>query len=91
MPARKECARMLPTDATVSCSNWDRHQMDVIRHQAIANQGKFMQLRMAPQQVQIDHAVGIGVEDVLPRVPTLRYMMRNVHGDHASQSSHGTR
>jgi len=40
MPARKECARMLPPDAAVSCSNWDRHQMDVIRHQAIANQGK---------------------------------------------------
>ena len=50
-----------------------------------------MQLRIAPQQVQIDHAVCIGVEDALPRVPTLRYMMRNVHGDHASQSSHGTR
>src|SRR5438067_12375979 len=42
-----------------------------------------------PQQVEVNEAVGIGVKNVPTSIAALSYMMRNVQGDHASQTSHG--
>jgi len=43
-----------------------------------------------PQQVKVDHAFRIGIQDELPPIGALRYMMRNIHRYHTSQSSHGS-
>jgi|SRR5205823_4137608 len=42
-----------------------------------------------PQQVEVNEAVGIGVKNVPTSIAALSYMMRNVQGDRASQTSHG--
>src|SRR5216110_347979 len=42
-----------------------------------------------PQQVEVNEAVGIGVKNVPTSIAALSYMMRNVQGDNASQTSHG--
>jgi hypothetical protein len=30
--------------------------------------------------------LGVAVQDKAPRIPTLRYMVRNIHGNHASET-----
>jgi len=62
----------------------DNDQVNVIRHETIAHQGKPVQLGMLLQQVEIDLALGIGGEDELPRVPALRYVVRNIDDHHPS-------
>jgi hypothetical protein len=62
----------------------DNDQVNVIQHETIASQGKLMQLGILAQQVQVNHPLGIGGEVELPRVPTLRYVVRNIHDHHAS-------
>jgi hypothetical protein len=46
-------------------------------------------LRILSQQVEVHPTVGIGVQNKLPRIPTLGYVVRNINGNHARQSSHG--
>jgi hypothetical protein len=52
----------------------NRDEMHVIGHQAIAEQGKAMQLGIAPEQVEIDKPVGIAGKDDLPGVAALGYV-----------------
>jgi hypothetical protein len=41
------------------------------------------------QQIQVNHPLGVGGEKELPRISTLRHMVRNPRHDHPSHSSHG--
>ena len=53
--------------------------MDVVRHEAIADQRQGMELHGLAQEIQIDHSFGIRGENELPSVATLRDMMGNIH------------
>ena len=41
-----------------------------------------------PQQAQIHFSICVAVQDKLPRVSTLRRVMRNFYGDHPGESCH---
>jgi hypothetical protein len=56
----------------------DDDQMHVVGHEAIADQRESLDLAVGPEQVEVNQAVGIGFEDELTRVATLRDMMGRV-------------
>jgi len=62
----------------------DHHQMNVVRHQAIAEKRQRVQLHGLTQQIHIDHPLGIRVEDELPRVRALRDMMGYINSNYTS-------
>src|SRR5215813_11481154 len=61
------------------CFARDHHQMDVVRHQAIANQGEGMELHSLPKKIQINHALGVGSQNELSCVATLCDVMGNIN------------
>ncbi len=68
----------------------NHNQVNVIRHEAIADEGELVQSSIVSEQVKINKALGVGSEDELPGVPTLCNVVRYINGNHASQTSHGT-
>ena len=62
--------------------------MDVIRHKAVAEQGEVMEPAIMLNQLQVDQAAGIGVEDEPARISALGDMMRRIDCDNAGQASH---
>lgn len=42
-----------------------------------------------PQKIEVNQAIGIGVENVSARVASLSHMVRDIDSDHTSQTSHG--
>jgi hypothetical protein len=66
----------------------NHHQMYMVGHQAVADQGHLMMVDAFPQQAQINFSIGVAVQDKLPRIPTLRQMMRNSNGYHPRESCH---
>jgi hypothetical protein len=63
--------------------------VDMVGHQAIANQRHPMEFNVLEQQIEINHAISIDVQDKSPRIPTLRDMVRYINGNDASQTCHG--
>ena len=66
----------------------DDDQVDVIGHEAIAGNGKPMQSGVVTQQVEIDEAVGIAIENELPAITALRDVVGHIDGDYASKAGH---
>jgi len=66
-----------------------RDQMHVIRHQAVTQQSKTVQLGVLPQQLEVGNAIAVAGQYYLPRVPTLRNMMGNINHDNAGEAGHG--
>jgi hypothetical protein len=62
----------------------------MIGHQAIADQRHLAALNIFPQQIQIYLPIGIAFQQEPPCVPTLRYMVRNICGNHPRQACHNT-
>jgi hypothetical protein len=60
----------------------------MVRHQTIANQFYLVTLGAAAQQVEVDFAVSIAVEDETPCIPPLRYVMGDSESAHTSETSH---
>jgi len=60
----------------------DGNQVDVIRHQAIAEQGELMEAAVVLEQLQVDQAVGVRFENEPPCVATLGDVVRRVGRDH---------
>jgi hypothetical protein len=54
---------------------WDGNEMNVIGHQAIADQFYPVSLDALLQQVEIDAPLSITFEDEAPRIAALRYVM----------------
>ena len=54
---------------------WDGNEMNVIGHQAIADQFYTVPLDALLQQVEIDAPLSITFEDEAPRIAALRYVM----------------
>ena len=57
------------------CFRRNGNEMHMVGHQAVADQSQVVLLDVLPQQIEIDCAVGIAVEDLLSGVATLRYVM----------------
>jgi hypothetical protein len=55
--------------------------MNVIGHEAVADERKPVQSAIVPQQVEIDKAFSIRRENELPRVATLGRMVRSTQSD----------
>jgi hypothetical protein len=52
--------------------------MDVIGHQAVADQLHPVPLDALLQQIKVDTALRVVFQNEAPRIPALRYVMRNV-------------
>ena len=72
------------------CLGGARHsnQMDVIGHQAVAEQRHAIEFTVPPQQFQVRGARGVIIENHLLRVTALRNMMRDVNHHDPRKSSH---
>ena len=57
-------------------------------HPPITQHREAVEFAVPPQQFQVDDPVAVAAEDHLPRVPTLRNMMRDVACDYTRQSGH---
>jgi hypothetical protein len=64
------------------------HQMHVIGHQAVAQEGKIIELRRLPQQLQVGDAVRIVCHNHLAGVAALRNVVGDIYDDHVRQASH---
>ena len=58
-------------------------QVNVIGHEAVADQRKLMQRSIVPEQVKIDQPFGIGSQNELPGISTLGNMVRDIDGTHS--------
>ncbi len=67
---------------------WNGHQMDMIGHQAVADQRHAVQLNVLSQQIQIHPAVCVAVEKESAAIATLGYVVRHSNGDHSGQACH---
>ena len=63
-------------------------QVDVVGHEAIADQRESLDLAVGPEEVEVDQAVGIGFEDELAGIAALRDMMGRVGGENTGKTSH---
>jgi hypothetical protein len=50
-------------------------EMDMVRHQTVAQQCYAVQFQVLPKQVKIDLAIRIVSEDKSPRIPALGYVV----------------
>jgi hypothetical protein len=73
------------------CQLRNRDQMDVVRHEVVANQGEAMNATPAAQKVEADEAVGIGIEDDLTAIASLGDVVRRTDCNNASETGHDER
>ena len=64
-------------------------QVNVVGHEAVAQDRELMQAGIMLEQVQIHAALGIGSQNELTRISPLRNMVRGVEAYHACETSHG--
>jgi hypothetical protein len=60
--------------------------MNVIGHEAVADQRKPVKITVVPHQVEVDGAFSIRRENQLPRVATLCHLVRGAQSDDACES-----
>jgi hypothetical protein len=66
----------------------DCDEMDVIAHEAVAEDGDSVESALAGEELQVGAAVGIDEEDVLAVVAALRQMMGKIGNDDPGRSRH---
>ena len=64
----------------------DSNKVNMVGHQAVANQFYLVQFHALPQQVEIYLAISFAFQDKTPCVPPLRYVMGQPDGDHTSET-----
>jgi hypothetical protein len=62
--------------------------MNVIGHQAVAEQGKTAKFRRLPQQLEVSEAILVVCQNHLAGVAALRNVMGDARDDDAGQASH---
>ncbi|MCX6634000.1 MAG: hypothetical protein NT090_02740, partial [Acidobacteria bacterium] len=62
--------------------------MNVVGHQAVAEQRQLVEAGVLPQQAEINEAVALGLENLAAGVTPLRDVIGHAHGGDPSQSSH---
>ena len=66
----------------------DGDQVDMICHERVAQQPQSVAGRVFLKQGEVELAVGIVMEDILPLVASWRDVMRDAHGHRARHSCH---
>lgn len=80
--------RVLESQSQRICFARNHDQVNVIGHEAVADQRKLMQRSIVPEQVKIDQPFGIGSQNELPGISTLGNVVRYIDGNHTSQTGH---
>ena len=62
--------------------------MNMVGHQTVADQRDSMLFDAFVKQAQIHFSIRVAVQDELPRISTLRHVMRNFDGYHPRESCH---
>jgi hypothetical protein len=70
-------------------TTWHKYQMDVIGHQAVAHHAHTVECETLGEQIKIDVAIGIAVENKPASISTLRHVVGSVDCDHARQTGQG--
>jgi hypothetical protein len=68
----------------------DHDHVNMIGHEAVANQRHTVELSILSQQIEIDHAISVGVQDKSSPIPTLCDMVRYINGNDPSQACHAS-
>ena len=66
----------------------NHNQVDVVRHEAIADDREPLNLAIGAEEVKVNEAVGIGFENELARVAALGDVVRRIGGKDACQTGH---
>jgi hypothetical protein len=66
----------------------DRDEMNVVRHQTVADQCQAVQLNALSQQIEINLAISVGAEDELSSVASLSHVVWHADGNHTGQTRH---
>jgi hypothetical protein len=66
----------------------NHHQMNMVRHQTVADQCQAVQRNALSQQIEINLAISIGIKDVLPSVASLSHVVWHAGGNHTGQTRH---
>ena len=67
---------------------WDGNEMDVVGHQAIADQRHPVSLDAPMKQIEVNTFLGIPFQDEAPRIAALRDVMSNAWRNHPGESNH---
>jgi hypothetical protein len=67
-----------------------KHQVDVVRHEAVPHHRHSVQRKTLLQQIKIDAAICIAVENKPARISTLGHVVGSIDCDHTRQTSHGS-
>ena len=65
----------------------NRDQVDMVRHEAISNEGDAVEDDVLAQQIEVDCSIGVALQDEATPIPTLRHMVWYVNGNHTSESA----
>ena len=66
----------------------DDDQVHMIRHQPATQNGQIMPRSVIPQQIEVNVPLGVGGQDELTGVGTLRNVVRYINADHSGETSH---
>ncbi len=83
--------RMLESQSQSIAFARNHNQVNMIGHEAIADQRKPMQSSIVSEQVKIDEPFSIRSENELPGIPTLGNVVRNTDGNHSSQTGQASK
>ena len=67
---------------------WNRHQMNVVRHEAIGENPQTRLRGRGAEPVQIDFAIGVDQENTLVICSALRNVMCDADGNGSGKSGH---
>jgi hypothetical protein len=62
--------------------------VNVIGDEAIADKLYSIEAQVLPQQLKVDRPIGISIQDEVPPVPTLCYMVWHIDGNDTVESPH---
>ena len=57
---------------------WDGDQVDMVRHQAVADQFHAMSLNALLEQIEVNPAFRVSLQNEAPRIPALGDVVSNV-------------
>jgi hypothetical protein len=71
-------------------ATWHKHQVDVVRHEAVPHHHNTVQRKTLLQQIKINAAICITVENKPTRISTLGHVVESIDCNHTRQTSHGS-
>ena len=77
--------RILESQSQGIGSARNHDQVNVIGHEAVADQGKLMQSSIVSEKVKIDEPFSIGSQNELSGITTLGNVVRDIDGNHSNR------